>query len=57
MPRRPSTFRQRDLRVAMDEARRHGASRVLIDKAGKIEIVITGDSASQDENEWDRATQ
>jgi len=43
MPRAPCTFRQRDLRLALETARAAGLEigRVEIDRAGKI-VVVAG---------------
>jgi hypothetical protein len=60
MTRQPSTFRQRDLTAAIKAARAAGVevSRIEIDKAGKIVIVVgkplaAEEDAAQGTNEWD----
>src|SRR5262245_11018235 len=57
MPRTPSTFRQTDITRALKAVQAAGCTvvRVLIDKAGRIEIATTtgSESAAGEQNEWD----
>jgi len=58
MPRGPTTFRKRDLDIALRAARDAGLTvvRVEVDRGGRIIITTAAESASNNsikENEWD----
>jgi hypothetical protein len=56
MGRSPSTFRQTDIIRALKAVRAagYGAARVLIDRAGRIEIATTTEGSAADSTDLDR---
>ena len=55
MPRGPTTFRKRDLDIALRAARDAGLTvvRVEVDRGGRIIITTSAEPNSSKENEWD----
>jgi hypothetical protein len=55
VPRGPTTFRKRDLDIALRAAREAGLTvvRVEVDRGGRIIITTSAEPNSSKENEWD----
>jgi hypothetical protein len=55
MPRGPTTYRKRDLDIALRAAREAGLRvvRVEVDRDGRIIITTSAEPNSGNENEWD----
>jgi hypothetical protein len=55
MPRGPTTFRKRDLDIALRAARDAGLTvvRVEVDRDGRIIITTSAEPNGGNENEWD----
>jgi len=55
MPRGPTTYRKRDLDIALRAAREAGLTvvRVEVDRSGRFIITTSAEPNSGKENEWD----